>query len=107
MYSRGTSQEPPCPFFTLPNSRIIIRNNLAIATRDACPVTQGRSLVIPARNVGSFFDVTPAEREVMLTLLDAMKLQPQAEYSPAGYNIGINDGGAAGQRPITGVGQTL
>ena len=75
MYSRPMSQEPPCPICTLPNSRIIIRNDLAIATRDAYPVTQGHSLVIPARHVGSFFDVTPAEREAMLTLLDAMKLQ--------------------------------
>jgi len=41
------SQEPPYPFCTLPNSRIIIRNDLAIATRDAYPVTQGKHSVDP------------------------------------------------------------
>ncbi|EFK94879.1 histidine triad (HIT) protein [sediment metagenome] len=90
-------QDLPCPFCTLPNSRIITRNDLAIATRDAYPVTLGHTLVIPARHVASFFDATPAEREAMLSLLDSMKQRLQAEYSPAGYNIGINDGAAAGQ----------
>jgi diadenosine tetraphosphate (Ap4A) HIT family hydrolase len=54
-------------------------------------------LVIPARHVASFFDATPAEREALLALLDESKLQLQAEFGPAGYNIGINDGAAAGQ----------
>lgn len=90
-------QDPPCPFCTLPNSRIIIRNDLAIATRDAYPVTLGHTLVIPARHVDSFLDATPAEREAMLALLDSMKQWLQAEYSPAGYNMGINEGAAAGQ----------
>ena len=33
----------------------------------------------------------------MFGLLDEAKLQLQSEFSPAGYNIGINDGAAAGQ----------
>jgi diadenosine tetraphosphate (Ap4A) HIT family hydrolase len=91
------SQDAPCLFCTLPNSRVITRNHLAIALRDAYPVTLGHTLVIPARHVASFFDATPAEREAMLSLLDAMKRRLDAEYRPAGYNIGINDGAAAGQ----------
>ena len=33
----------------------------------------------------------------MLGLLEAAKQQIQLEFDPAGYNIGINDGAAAGQ----------
>jgi diadenosine tetraphosphate (Ap4A) HIT family hydrolase len=53
--------------------------------------------VIPRRHVASFFDATPLEREAMLALLDMAKQQLQAEFGPAGYNVGINDGAAAGQ----------
>lgn len=33
----------------------------------------------------------------MLEPIDVAKQQLQAEFAPAGYNIGINDGAAAGQ----------
>ena len=53
--------------------------------------------MIPLRHVASFFDATQAEREAMLALLDAVKAQLLAEFRPAGFNIGITDGAAAGQ----------
>jgi diadenosine tetraphosphate (Ap4A) HIT family hydrolase len=82
---------------TLPSGRVLLRNDTAIAIRDAYPVTAGHTLVIPRRHVRSFFDTTADERASMLGLLDAAKQQLQLEFSPAGYNIGINDGDAAGQ----------
>lgn len=86
-----------CPFCALPQSRALLHNGLAVAFRDAYPVSPGHTLVIPVRHVGSFFDTTPEERTSMLALLEEAKLQIQSEFSPAGYNIGINDGAAAGQ----------
>jgi len=86
-----------CPFCTLPSPRLLFRNDAAFVVRDAYPVTPGHTLVIPVRHVESFFDATPSEREAMLALLDTAKHQLQAEFGPAGYNIGINDGAAAGQ----------
>jgi diadenosine tetraphosphate (Ap4A) HIT family hydrolase len=86
-----------CPFCTLPAGRLLFRNDAAVVVRDAYPVTPGHTLVIPVRHVASFFDATPSEREAMLALLDEAKQQLQAEFGPAGYNIGINDGAAAGQ----------
>ena len=87
----------PCPFCTLAESRLLFRNDAAIAVRDAYPVTEGHTLVIPLRHVASFFDATAQERDAMLALLDQARLQLQSEFGPAGYNIGINDGPAAGQ----------
>ena len=86
-----------CPFCALPAERVLFRNDAAVAVRDAYPVTLGHTLVIPVRHVASFFDATPPERDAMLALLDVAKQQLQTEFGPAGYNIGINDGMAAGQ----------
>jgi diadenosine tetraphosphate (Ap4A) HIT family hydrolase len=76
---------------------MLFRNGHAIAFRDAFPVTPGHTLVIPMRHVPSFFDTTSEERISMFALLEAAKQQVQSEFAPDGYNIGINDGAAAGQ----------
>ncbi|HRI17041.1 MAG TPA: HIT domain-containing protein [Burkholderiaceae bacterium] len=86
-----------CPFCRLPEQRIRDRNDRAVVVRDAYPVTPGHTLVIPTRHIASFFDTTAAEREALLSLLDAAREQLQAELRPDGFNIGINDGRAAGQ----------
>ena len=86
-----------CLFCCLPASRVLLRNETAIVVRDAFPVTRGHTLVIPLRHVESFFDTSAKERAAMFELLDAAKQLLQAEYAPAGFNIGINDGAAAGQ----------
>ena len=87
----------PCAFCTLPESRIIDAGTLAMVVRDAFPVSPGHTLVIPKRHVGSFFDLTELERQDLLSLLDKAKLVIDQEFKPDGYNIGINDGTAAGQ----------
>lgn len=97
LYPCGVDNNIPCPFCTLPAARIVLRNDSALVIRDAYPVSPGHSLVIPVRHVASFFDTTPGERTAMLALLDATKHQLQVEFDPTGYNIGVNDGAAAGQ----------
>ena len=87
----------PCPFCTLSASRIVAENELAVVVRDAFPVSPGHTLIIPRRHVRSFFDLTGDERTAMLTLLDSAKAELESEVHPDGYNIGINDGPAAGQ----------
>ena len=88
---------PDCPFCTLPASRIIDRNEAGFVVRDAYPVTPGHTLVLPQRHVGTFFETTAEERSGLLSLLDSAKQRLDVEFAPAGYNIGINDGAAAGQ----------
>ena len=89
--------QPACPFCTLPVSRIIAKNELAVEVRDGFPVTPGHTLIIPRRHICSFFDATPEERDSLLLLLDHAKAVLDTEYHPDGYNIGMNDGQAAGQ----------
>ena len=86
-----------CPFCTLTNRRIVAANDLAAAVRDEYPVSPGHTLIVPRRHSGSFFAVSAEERGAMLELLAAAKATLDTEFQPAGYNIGINDGTAAGQ----------
>ena len=86
-----------CPFCTLPPSRVIDSSQHGLVIRDAYPVSPGHTLIIPRRHTGSFFDMSAEERDDLLTLLDSAKAVLDAEFSSDGYNIGINDGAAAGQ----------
>ena len=87
----------PCPFCTLPKERILGESRYAIWIRDGFPVAPGHSLVIPKRHIGSFFEATGDEKDALILLLDTAKAAADSEFHPAGYNIGINDGAAAGQ----------
>ncbi len=86
-----------CPFCTLPSSRVVDRNEAGVVVRDAYPVSPGHTLVIALRHVGSFFEVTESEQSALLSLVASAKRQLDVEFAPAAYNIGINDGVAAGQ----------
>ena len=55
-----------CPFCALPEGRVLFRNARAVAVRDAHPIANGHTLVIPVRLGASFFDATSAEGEGML-----------------------------------------
>ena len=87
----------PCPFCHLPAERIIEQNLHGYLIRDGFPVSPGHSLIIPKRHIASFFETTTDEREALLSLLDKAKQLAAEEFKPDGYNIGINDGAAAGQ----------
>jgi diadenosine tetraphosphate (Ap4A) HIT family hydrolase len=91
------SNNHSCPFCQLPELRIVAKDALTVVVRDGFPVSRGHSLIIPRRHVGSFFEATVDERASLLRLLDAAKVQLDNEYQPDSYNIGINDGPAAGQ----------
>jgi diadenosine tetraphosphate (Ap4A) HIT family hydrolase len=77
--------------------RVLARGAFCLVFRDGYPVSPGHTLIVPKRHIGSFFEATAAERESLLRLLDEAKVALDAEFHPDGYNIGINDGTAAGQ----------
>jgi len=89
--------EVNCPFCMLPAERILILADEALVIRDAFPVSPGHTLVIPRRHIGSFFELSDAERTCMVELLARAKAELDLSFQPDGFNIGINDGAAAGQ----------
>ena len=86
-----------CPFCTLSPDRIISESDYTVTIRDGFPVSEGHTLIIPKRHVQSFFELKAIEKAAILQALDEAKEAMDKEFSPDGYNIGINDGEAAGQ----------
>ena len=85
----------PCLFCT-PRG-VTRRNELAYATRDSYPVSPGHTPVIPLRHCPDFFQLTREEMAASMELLVLERENIRQEYNPAGYNVGINIGQAAGQ----------
>lgn len=79
------------------NPKILLENEFAYARWDEFPVSKGHTLLITKRHIKTFFETTEEERIALFKLIDEMKKKIDKEYSPDGYNIGINCGEAAGQ----------
>jgi diadenosine tetraphosphate (Ap4A) HIT family hydrolase len=82
----------------MPKSRIIAEDSSAFAVYDGYPVTELHSLIIPKRHVSDIWELTTMELSFCWELIcrqkDAIKSQ---DNTVAGFNIGVNVGGAAGQ----------
>jgi diadenosine tetraphosphate (Ap4A) HIT family hydrolase len=91
-------REAGCPFCEMPRERIIDENPLAYAIRDAYPVTPLHTLVIPKRHGPSYFELGRAEVNACNLLLERVRnVMRQTDKTVEGFNVGINDGEAAGQ----------
>jgi len=89
--------QPFCPFCSLDPKRVIGSSDLAVALRDGYPVSPGHTLIVPRRHVGSLRDVTTDEWLAIWLLLGHVRDALDKTLAPQGYNVGINDGPAAGQ----------
>jgi diadenosine tetraphosphate (Ap4A) HIT family hydrolase len=87
----------PCGFCTLAAEKILAENDQAVWVYDIHPITPGHSLIIPKRHFRTFFEATPNEREAILSLLAGARERMSKDHAPSGYNIGIDEGPAAGQ----------
>ena len=86
-----------CPFCNVDAALIVLDNEVGIALRDAFPVTEGHTLVIPKKHVVSLFDLSGNEQAVLWQLAAEVRALLIEEFHPAGFNVGVNDGEAAGQ----------
>ena len=86
-----------CPFCSISPDRVVMENDHAYIVRDGFPVSEGHTLIIPKRHVSSWFETHAIEKAAILQAMDEVKLLLDDEFSPDGYNVGINDGEAAGQ----------
>lgn len=86
-----------CPFCHINEDNILDRDDLCYAIWDQYPVSPGHVLIIPYRHIASYFDMIEPEKISLFQLIDTCKKIVDKEYSPDGYNIGINIGEPAGQ----------
>ena len=86
-----------CQFCVLPKSRVWFDQGGVVVFRDAYPISPGHTLVIPKKHVKSLFELDEDEREDLFQALSRAKSLLESEMKPDGFNIGINEGIAAGQ----------
>jgi diadenosine tetraphosphate (Ap4A) HIT family hydrolase len=86
-----------CRALQSPDSDILTSDDNFVALLDKFPVNPGHTLIAPRRHVSSIFDLTASEWIDLQRPLLTLKAVLDDRFHPAGYNLGINDGQAAGQ----------
>jgi diadenosine tetraphosphate (Ap4A) HIT family hydrolase len=86
-----------CAFCGVDRGRIAWSAPLAIALWDVFPVSLGHALVVPLRHAASWTELTADEKAAITTGIDAVRALIDERYRPDAYNVGFNDGEAAGQ----------
>ena len=76
---------------------IVINGEYAYSRLDGFPVSEGHCLIIPKRHVRSINELSDVELKDLYTVLHQSKTLLIETYLPDGFNIGINEGEAAGQ----------
>jgi diadenosine tetraphosphate (Ap4A) HIT family hydrolase len=96
MFTKGYVQE--CPFcdFVL-NGEPLAEEETCVAKYDKYPVSPGHTLLIPRRHVTTPFELSAKERRGLFKLLLKVRGVLESQFHPAGYNVGVNVGNAAGQ----------
>lgn len=92
--------EHDCPFCSVNQTSekgSMPSNSLAHIRLDGFPVSEGHLLIVPNRHAADWFDLTPAEQQAIMELVEQGKQWLEKRYHPDGYNIGMNCGTAAGQ----------
>jgi diadenosine tetraphosphate (Ap4A) HIT family hydrolase len=89
--------EPSCPFCSVGTDQLVAESTTAIALFDGCPVAEGHTLVTPRRHVASLFELSDEEQADVWHLVTQTRHLLQKRFKPTGFNIGVNDGKAAGQ----------
>jgi ATP adenylyltransferase len=90
-----------CPFCRIPTlddveGHVVWRGDVVYAVLNLYPYNPGHLLICPYRHVADYTDLTEDETaEVALLTKQAMAVM-RAVSNPHGFNIGLNQGGAAG-----------
>jgi diadenosine tetraphosphate (Ap4A) HIT family hydrolase len=90
--------DEPCPFCQrLEAGDVSLTAGAAVAFEDGYPVAEGHTLVVPARHEPDFFALSEIEQADVWALVTLVRQALVERLRPAGFNIGINSGRAAGQ----------
>lgn len=103
-YIKGSERHTECIFCELPAldpsedaaSLILHRGRHAFVILNKFPYNSGHLMVAPFRHTAEFENLTDEEHLEIAKLLSRCMRALHAEYRPHGFNIGINQGTAAG-----------
>jgi diadenosine tetraphosphate (Ap4A) HIT family hydrolase len=88
---------PECPFCHLAEDRIWLQTDSAFALLDNYPVSPGHTHVVPGDHVGALMELPENDLNEIWSLVVHVRKLLLEKYKPDGFNIGINEGKAAGQ----------
>ena len=86
-----------CPFCSIDPARVWMESDHAIAFADAYPVADGHTLVVPRKHVSSIYQLDITEQSNLWKLVAEVREILLLRVKADGFNIGLNDGLAAGQ----------
>ena len=88
----------PCLFCNIKESDLVKENDLAYASCDSYPVSEGHCLIIPKRHVKDYFDLSNDEIIACNDLIKKIKNEIiKKDNSVKGFNVGSNAGKISGQ----------
>lgn len=86
-----------CPFCRIAKERVVFETDTALAFYDGYPISKGHALVIPKRHVTSIFALPEGELAGLWECVADLRRMLEQQFKPDAFNIGVNDGSAAGQ----------
>ena len=86
-----------CPFCAPEAARVIFRDALVTALWDLYPLNPGHALIVPNRHVAGWAEASGHERAALMAAVDRVRAEIAARFRADGFNVGFNDGAAAGQ----------
>ncbi|MFC1741406.1 HIT family protein [Nanoarchaeota archaeon] len=86
-----------CDAQSLDDGQIFLETYNFYARWDDIPVTRGHCEIAPRDHIDSFFGLSASQVTEMHGLAQQVKVIIDSEFAPDGYNIGINEGEAAGR----------
>ncbi len=75
----------------------LFENEIGFVIKDNFAVSEGHLLIVPHREYSNYFESTKEEFIGLNSLLIEAKNYIEKQFSPDGFNVGINCGETAGQ----------
>jgi diadenosine tetraphosphate (Ap4A) HIT family hydrolase len=91
------TQPAECPFCNINDDSVVLQSETAFAIHDGYPISPDHTLVISRQHVATLFELPRHEQLALWDLVDKVRERLIEEHHPDGFNIGLNDGVAAGQ----------
>ncbi len=84
-------------FSMIPDENKIYSDEYFYIIKDSYPVSEGHLLIISKELKKDFFSLNNIEKQQLVLVIEIAKKIIEKDYSPDGYNIGMNCGESAGQ----------
>ena len=93
----GAVRQANCPFCEVAEKSVLAESQYAVAIADGYPVSRGHTLVILKDHAETLFAQSPEVQADVWRLVARVKDDLQSRFNPDGFNVGLNEGRAAGQ----------